>query len=51
MLIVPPYVFSTWLGARFFSQKGQHIFRAAALWILAIAGVVTLVLAVREYGA
>ena len=51
VLIVPPYVFSTWLGARFFSQQGQHIFRAAALWVLAIAGVVTLVLAVRDYGA
>ena len=51
VLIVPPYVFSTWLGARFFSLQGQHIFRAAALWVLAIAGVVTLVLAVRDYGA
>ena len=48
-LIVPPYVFSTWLGAKFFSQQGQNIFRATALWVLAIAGVVTLVLAVRDY--
>ncbi len=50
-LIMPPYVFSTWLGQRFFSNQGQHIFRAAALWVLAIMGAVTLGLAVRDYMA
>jgi uncharacterized membrane protein YfcA len=50
-LIMPPYVFSTWLGQRFFSNQGQHIFRAAALWVLAIMGAATLGLAVRDYMA
>ena len=48
---MPPYMFSTWLGQRFFSNQGQHIFRAAALWVLAIMGAVTLGLAVRDYMA
>lgn len=48
-LIMPPYMFSTWLGQRFFSNRGQHIFRGAALWVLAIMGAVTLGLAIRSY--
>lgn len=48
-LIMPPYMLSTWLGQRYFSSQGQRIFRAAALWALAVIGVVTLGLAVRDY--
>lgn len=50
-VIVVPYIVSTWLGARFFSQQGQHLFRAAALWVLAVLGTVTLVLAIQDYAA
>ena len=50
-LIMPPYMLSTWLGQRYFSKQGQHIFRAAALWVLAVMGVATLGLAVRDYMA
>ena len=42
---------STWLGQRYFSKQGQHIFRAVALWVLAVMGLATLGLAVRDYMA
>ena len=48
-LVLPLYVSGTWLGQRFFSQQGQHIYRAAALWVLAITGGATLVIAVFDY--
>ncbi len=48
-LVLPLYVSGTWLGQRFFSQQGQHIYRAAALWVLAITGGATLVIAVSAY--
>lgn len=48
-VIVPLYVLATWLGARIFSQHGQYIFRITALWVLAIMGIVTLVIAIQDY--
>ena len=48
-LIVPLYVLATWLGAKYFSRHGQYIFRITALWVLAIMGIVTLVIAIRDY--
>jgi uncharacterized membrane protein YfcA len=51
LLIFPLYAGATWLGARFFTQRGQRHFRNAALGALAAIGVVTLALAVRDYGA
>ena len=38
-----------WLGAQFFSGSGHRHFRNSALLILAVIGVVTLGLAVRDY--
>ena len=49
ILVLPLYVFGTWLGQRFFSQKGQHIYRIAALWVLAFTGASTLVVAVSDF--
>ncbi|MEM7253342.1 MAG: sulfite exporter TauE/SafE family protein [Pseudomonadota bacterium] len=47
--LFPVYSLSTWLGARHFARHGRDHYRAAALWVLATVGVVTLVLAIREY--
>ena len=49
LIIVPLYSGTTWLGTRYFSGRGQHYFRNAALLILAVIGVVTLALAVQDY--
>lgn len=49
LLLIPLYVFSTWLGTRFFTERGQRHFRNAALLALAVIGIVTLGLAVRGY--
>ncbi|MGI9477077.1 MAG: sulfite exporter TauE/SafE family protein [Hyphomicrobiaceae bacterium] len=46
---VPFYMLGTWLGARAFSTYGNRHFRNAALLSLAVVGVVTLALAVRDY--
>lgn len=51
LLIFPLYAGSTWVGAQFFTQRGQRHFRNAALCALAAIGIATLALAVRDYGA
>ncbi|MBT6095915.1 MAG: sulfite exporter TauE/SafE family protein [Rhodospirillaceae bacterium] len=47
----PLYSGGTWLGARFFSGSGHRIFRNAALIGLAVLGVVTLGIALRDHFA
>jgi uncharacterized membrane protein YfcA len=47
--LVPVYVGATWVGTRFFSLRGHRHYRNAALLTLAVIGVLTLALAVREY--
>lgn len=49
LMIFPLYSFAIWAGARFFGGQGKRHFRNAALAALAIIGVVTLFLAVRDY--
>jgi uncharacterized membrane protein YfcA len=49
LAIIPFYAGETWVGARFFSRRGQRHFRNAALLTLAVIGLLTLVLAVRDY--
>lgn len=49
VLLFPLYFGGTWLGARFFSGRGHRHFRAGALLILAVIGVVTLALAMEDY--
>ena len=46
--IVTVYVFGSWLGARWFRTGPQHYFRAAALLVVAVTGLSTLVVAVRD---
>jgi uncharacterized membrane protein YfcA len=48
VMLFPIYFASTWIGARFFSGRGHRHFRNGALLILAVIGVVTLYLAVRD---
>ena len=48
-LIIPPYMFSTWLGARYFLGQGQKMYRSAALCILAIMGLLTLSIALFNH--
>lgn len=49
VMIVPFYSLAIWAGARFFSDRGHRHFRIAALAALAVIGVVTMALAVRDY--
>ena len=49
LLMIPLYVASSWVGTRFFTERGQRHFRKAALLALAAMGVVTLGIAVRGY--
>ncbi len=51
VLLFPPYFAATWIGSRFFSGRGHKHFRTGALLILAVIGVVTLYLAIRDYVA
>ena len=48
LTIIPLQVAATWLGAKFFSDRGRDHFRKAALVALAIIGVATLGFAVRD---
>lgn len=47
-VIVPFYVFGSWLGASWFRIGPQHYFRAAALLVVAVTGLSTLVLALTD---
>ena len=49
LAIIPFYAGATWVGARFFSRYGHRHFRNAALLTLAVIGILTLALAVRDY--
>ena len=49
LLLVPLYSGATWVGARFFSQRGHRHFRTAALLALAVIGLVALVQSTRNY--
>ena len=49
LVSIPFYMVGTWLGAVFFNQYGNRHFRNAALLSLAIVGVLTLLLATRDY--
>ena len=44
--VFPLYVAGTWVGSRYFSRQGQQHFRSAALVLLAVMGVTTLILAI-----
>jgi len=48
IVLMPFYFGGSWLGARFFSERGRDHFRPAALMILAIIGMVTLGLALHD---
>jgi uncharacterized membrane protein YfcA len=48
LVTVPFYVLGTWAGARAFGRYGNRHFRSAALVALAIVGVLTLALAMRD---
>ncbi|MFY0611116.1 MAG: sulfite exporter TauE/SafE family protein [Hyphomicrobiaceae bacterium] len=49
LVLLPLYSFGTWFGSRFFSGGGAKYYRGAALIILAIIGLVTLMIALRDY--
>jgi uncharacterized membrane protein YfcA len=49
LLLFPLYFAGTWFGARFFAGSGHRHFRNAALVLLAVIGVATLALAIRDY--
>lgn len=51
LLLTPIYSFATWVGTKFFTLGGHKYFRNGALLALAVIGVVTLSLAVRDYMA
>jgi uncharacterized protein len=48
LVLIPLYSGATWLGARYFSLGGQRHFRNAALLALAVIGLATFALAVRD---
>lgn len=50
LAMMPLYLGGTWLGARFFSSRGHRHYRNAALLALAVVGVVTFAVAIRDYG-
>ncbi len=49
LLLVPLYMGSAWLGARYFAGKGGKHYRNAAMLALAVIGVITLGVAVRDF--
>jgi uncharacterized protein len=49
LVLTPIYAIASWAGARFFTAGGHQHYRNAALLTLAVIGVVTLALAVRDY--
>lgn len=51
LAIIPVYSTFTWLGARYFSERGARHYRNAALLTLAMVGAFTLIVAVRGYTA
>jgi uncharacterized membrane protein YfcA len=49
LLLVPPYLATTWLGARFFSLGGQRHYRNSALLLLTVIGLITLGFALLDF--
>lgn len=49
LAIVPIYSATTWVGARYFSTGGTKHYRSSALIFLAVVGLVTLAIALRDY--
>jgi len=49
IMLFPLYFGGTWVGARFFSGRGHQHFRTGALLVLAVIGIVTLGLAMKDY--
>jgi uncharacterized protein len=49
LVFIPLYSGTTWVGARYFAGKGGQHYRKAAMLTLAVIGVVTLGVAVRDY--
>lgn len=49
LLFFPLYSGGTWVGARYFAVKGGRHYRNAAMLALAVIGVVTLGVALRDY--
>ena len=48
LALVPFYSGGTWLGARFFNERGREHFRPAALMVLAAVALATLLLAAQD---
>ncbi|MCA8929259.1 MAG: sulfite exporter TauE/SafE family protein [Alphaproteobacteria bacterium] len=49
LLFVPLYSVGTWLGQRYFTEKGQRLYRQAALAALTGIGLLTLAKALADY--
>jgi uncharacterized membrane protein YfcA len=49
LALTPIYSGSTWLGSRYFNLGGSRHFRLAALMMLALVGLTTLVASLRDY--
>ena len=49
LLFIPIYSGMTWVGARYFAGKGGRHYRNAAMLALAVVGLVTLCVAIRDY--
>ena len=47
LTLVPVYVGCTWYGARYFGSSGNHYFKKAALFMLALISVVTIALSFK----
>jgi uncharacterized membrane protein YfcA len=47
--LIPFSLVATWLGSRYFSRRGQGHYRKAALVVLAMVGLGTLTMAIRDY--
>lgn len=49
LVFIPLYSGTTWVGARYFAGKGGQHYRKAAMLTLAVIGIVTLGVALRDY--
>jgi len=49
LVLLPIYSLFTWIGSRYFGSSGRHHFRQAALLVLAIIGVTTLLAACWQF--
>jgi len=47
--LIPFNFVSTWLGSRYFLRAGERHYRSSALLVLAVVGISTLLLALRDY--